>query len=74
MLYLDYVAILAEIAWAAIITDRILRAHDLPRLFGLYYWCFFALIYGLFAVTHPWGLIVSLCGWPLYRLFGPRPA
>jgi hypothetical protein len=74
MTYLDYAVYLAEIGWAAVITDRILRAHFLPRIFGFYWMIFMSLIYGVFALTHPWGLFVALCGWPLYWLFGPRAA
>jgi hypothetical protein len=71
--WLDVTAYLAEIGWATIITCRIVYSVYLPRPFvGFVFIVFLSAVYGFFMVTHPWGLIVSLCGWPLYWLFGPR--
>ena len=68
MLYLDWAWMLAELAAAALIADRILLAHYLPRVFGFYWVIFISAIYGAFALTHPWGLVIVLCAWPFYLL------
>jgi hypothetical protein len=72
MIYLDWAWMLVELAAAMYIADRILLAHYLPRVFGFYWVILITAAYAVFAVTHPWGLIVALGAWPIYRLSTKR--
>ena len=73
MLYLNYTAVLAEVGWAAIITIHILRPYHLTFPLANLCWIFtMSAVYAVFALTHPWGLLVALLGWPFWLLFRPR--